>query len=475
MIAANQLKSSLSNHKPPTFSGEVMEYSAFITAFDTLVESKVDDLLELLYYLEQYTAGKAKEIIKGCLQNKSTTSYKEAKALLKRHFGDPFKIANAYITQLLMWTSIKPNDGGKLQEFAIILEQTKAAMSGMEYMSDLNTAHVMRQLWEKLPRYLCSKWCERANSIKITKGHMAKFEEFVEFISKQADLATDPVYSEELVNKEIPVGARREQRNKGLSFATGSKEENENQPKGDVTPCTVCQRKHDLDQCMEFKKLSLAQRKNLLKTNDICFGCYGQGHIAKFCKQKKLCKVCKKQHPTALHDPNWKPPSKLEKEKDLGKAAPENKVSENQVNNSHATICDITDAGDVLINMGIIPVYALLDNTSGGTFIKQETMERLQVKGEDTKLRLTTMHGTKEVETKAVEGLVVEHFQHNHAKVELPTAYVRQQIPADQDEIPRADQLVEWPHLKEIAKRMPRYTENTKVGVLIGLNCPSTL
>ena len=147
-----------------------------------------------------------------------------------------------------------------------------------------------------------------------------------------------------------------------------------------MTPCTVCQRKHDLDQCMEFKKLSLAQRKNLLKTNSMCFGCYGQGHIA------KLCQVCKKQHPTALHDPNWKPPSKLEKEKDLGKAA-----SENQVNNSHATICDITDAGDVPINMGIIlvwlyrkdnpeekiPVYTLLDNSSGGTFIKQETMERL--------------------------------------------------------------------------------------------------
>ena len=146
MIAANQLKSSLPNHNPPTFSGEVMEYSAF----DTLVESKVDDPLELLYYLEQYAAGKAKEIIKGCFQNKSTTSYKEAKALLKRHFGDPFKVANAYITQLLMRTSIKPNDGGKFQEFAIILEQAKA---------------VMRQLWEKLPSYLHSKWCERAQTV----------------------------------------------------------------------------------------------------------------------------------------------------------------------------------------------------------------------------------------------------------------------------------------------------------------------
>lgn len=29
----------------------------------------------------------------------------------------------------------------------------------------------------------------------------------------------------------------------------------------------------------------------------------------------------------------------------------------NQVNNSRATICDITEAGDAPINMGIIPIW----------------------------------------------------------------------------------------------------------------------
>ena len=70
-----------------------MAYPAIITAFDTLVESKVSDPIELLYYWEQYTAGKARDVIKGCFQRKSESSYQEAKA--KEHFGDPFKIANA--------------------------------------------------------------------------------------------------------------------------------------------------------------------------------------------------------------------------------------------------------------------------------------------------------------------------------------------------------------------------------------------
>ena len=99
MIMMQQVRSSLPSHKPPTFTGDSMEYSRFINAFESLIESKVESLIERLYFLDQYTAGKAKEVIKGCIQMKSDDSYGQAKALLKKHFGDPFKVANAYITK----------------------------------------------------------------------------------------------------------------------------------------------------------------------------------------------------------------------------------------------------------------------------------------------------------------------------------------------------------------------------------------
>ena len=81
-------------------------------------------------------------------------SYEEAKRLLKRQFGDPFKIANAHIPKLSSWPPIRPNDGLALQDFSIALDQAKSVMKGMSHMDDLNTAHVLRQLWEKLPKYL---------------------------------------------------------------------------------------------------------------------------------------------------------------------------------------------------------------------------------------------------------------------------------------------------------------------------------
>ena len=77
MIVIQQARSLLPSHEPPTFSGEVMSYPAFIAAFETLIESKVDNSSERLYFLDQYTSGKAKELIKGCLQMKSGDSYKD--------------------------------------------------------------------------------------------------------------------------------------------------------------------------------------------------------------------------------------------------------------------------------------------------------------------------------------------------------------------------------------------------------------
>ena len=41
---------------------------------------------------------------------KSGDSYKEARRLLKKHFGDPYKIASVYIAKLSDRPAVEPND-----------------------------------------------------------------------------------------------------------------------------------------------------------------------------------------------------------------------------------------------------------------------------------------------------------------------------------------------------------------------------
>lgn len=61
----------------------------------------------------------------------------------------------------------------------------------------------------------------------------------------------------------------------------------------------------------------------------------------------------------------------------------------------------------------------------GGTFIKEDSLRKLGIEGMETKLLLTTMHGTQEIDTKAIDGLMASHFQENEVSLPLPRTYVR--------------------------------------------------
>ena len=95
-------------------------------------------------------------------------------------------------------------------------------------MNDLNMANVLRPLWEKLKRYLRSKWTEKVSKIRSTKQQIASFNDFSQFVFQQADLATDPVYSEEgisrsmdTVDKQHKQNERKPKRGSRTNFATG--------------------------------------------------------------------------------------------------------------------------------------------------------------------------------------------------------------------------------------------------------------
>ena len=115
----------------------------------------------------------------------------------------------------------------------------------------------------------------------------------------------------------------------------------------------------------------------------LCVGSFSDQHIAKNCNERQTCRTCKKQHPTSLHDNDWAKKASNDSENQSG--------VEPCVSSNRATICNITEAGDVPINMGILPVnlfhksdpaknievYALLDNASGGTFMSEKSAKAL--------------------------------------------------------------------------------------------------
>ena len=96
-FSLQQQKSTLPQQRVPVFEGNPMEYNNFIRAFENIIEAKVANASERLYYLEQFTAGQARELVKSCYHIPSDRGYQEARALLKRNYGNEYKITAAYM------------------------------------------------------------------------------------------------------------------------------------------------------------------------------------------------------------------------------------------------------------------------------------------------------------------------------------------------------------------------------------------
>ena len=67
VILSQIQQSRLPTPELPVFKGDVTQYRSFIRAFDSRIGSKTDSDSERLFYLEQYCAGKPRDIIRGCL------------------------------------------------------------------------------------------------------------------------------------------------------------------------------------------------------------------------------------------------------------------------------------------------------------------------------------------------------------------------------------------------------------------------
>ena len=67
-----------------------------------------------------------------------------------------------------------------------VADRTLTGM-GLQYVSDLNHMHTLRELAKKLPLFLRAKWTERAGSI-IESGCRPRFSDFVSFVKQRAKL-----------------------------------------------------------------------------------------------------------------------------------------------------------------------------------------------------------------------------------------------------------------------------------------------
>ena len=115
----------------------------------------------------------------------------------------------------------------------------------------------------------------------------------------------------------------------------------------EVIKSSLCEGKHDLDDCHSFLQFDLQERSKRLFHNKLCYGCLNAisvNHNTRNCKNRKECKVCKKRHPISLH----------------GYTAEKSKVKRPDGNSSEESKgnvnCTTANTKSDVISMRIVPV-----------------------------------------------------------------------------------------------------------------------
>ena len=429
-----------------TFSGDPLEYDYFMENFKDVVENLIEDPRQRLVRLLNFTEGEAKDLIKHCVHEKEKC-YSVALELLEKEYGSSFKVACAYMDKLKNWPQIKMNDAAGIRElYRFLLRCLTVHKRGA---IDLDSPLTIRTIQQSLPNNLQDKWTARVGRIRKMSKVEASFRNFVEFVEEESLVLNDPVYSRGMQGKKVE--------EKFKSCLTDINEK-------PVTKlvCPLCKADHDLDDCEKFIEKGPRAKKDVLFKLKLCFSCYKVGHGVKTCKNKRTCKTCGKEHPTALHEVVFK-------------------VSAVRKCNGIGGMCI------VLVRMSHescpskeIEVYAMLDECSQGTFVNEKIVEHLsQDVKRSTTITVSTVNNDVTSESFAINGLIVrsaKKFNEKHPTehIKLPITYTKPKLPMSEEDIPKVEEISKWDYLQEVVQTLS-HVKGAPLGLLIGNNCKQAI
>ena len=147
------------------------------------------------------------------------------------------------------------------------------------------------------------RWNRLACNLRRHQGRDAGFADFVNFVEEEIILVSDPMFSRDALDSFMDKAQRSDHRSRRVkTYATKADITGEEQKC--QSPCHMCKKNHDMDNCKKFFEPSVIERSRYLAKNKLCFGRYdpiSSNHSAKTRTKRIICKECKNYHPTALH------------------------------------------------------------------------------------------------------------------------------------------------------------------------------
>lgn len=285
--AANSLKMKL-----PTFDGTIINWLEFWKLFSSLLSQQhhLSDDVKQAHLIASMGTPECKRQAEAAFAY--TKSYDEAVARLRKHYEQNRVLLTHYIKRVLTPARFQ-NKKRDIDRMADMMERN---LTGMQKANGYTASQVFAVVFEGyMEPCLDAEWRKR------TEDHTEPptAEEMIEFLWKQSRAVPDD--SDDETDRESHSKPRR-------SAKPAKRTIMRTQLTSDK--CLCCQANHVLYSCPQFKQKAVRQRRDWVKTKDLCFNCMSPHHRSSDCPSKHRCRECSTKHHTLLHEP--RAPSRTE-------------------------------------------------------------------------------------------------------------------------------------------------------------------
>ncbi|XP_070170722.1 uncharacterized protein [Polyergus mexicanus] len=466
-ISSRELSGAVSLQLPriplPKFSGNFAEWENFRGIFESLVASKESlSNTQKLHYLKASVTGEAAVLINHV--KIADANYDGAWKLLIEEYDNQNAIIHAHIQAFADLPIMKTESAVELKSLRDTVAASLAALT--------NLGRPVEK-WDDLLVYIVSqKFSPRTrNEWNLQRGKSTAsptYEEIRDFMTLRIRGLTD----HSKLNADTS-----SHKNKGSNRASVNNVATEK--------CLNCSGNHNLMLCDEFKRKSVEQRTQFLKSHKCCFNCLKVGHFPTSCKSKKRCNLCRRAHHTLLHRASNIPVQKISENSVLenktlnaqpsGSATPEIK-NETAVASVQTIHSPLKNPPNVLLATAWVilrtiegrkfKVRALLDQGSAVSFISESLCQTMRTKRSRASLHVQCFGERYSGVAKSQVSLTLESCNGRGSSTFSLTAFVYQKITSYAGS--KTKTVDYWPHLRKLSLADPDPFSNHPIHLLIG-------
>ena len=272
----------------PKFSGSIRDWPEFKAVWQRLAEGSIPDPIALGNELQKAVrdSPRAWNCIKS-IKNTRPTAYQFMFNKLCYTYENPSAIVTAALEDLTALQEVDEKDYNGLIELVDIVESCFSMLGEIGGLNHVSVVHVDK-INDLLPTHIRTEWIHKFNDLP-PEARLYPFLYYMSFLEKHRNAVI------RLADQE---SKHNDKQSKGQSFHGKSKADKSSGDSRKFFKCAAHPRdgiKHGTSECSEFKKLTVYEKLEALKSINACFRCFGD-HRRNKCQVNESCLNCGKDN-----------------------------------------------------------------------------------------------------------------------------------------------------------------------------------